>query len=719
MIDINSFRFNQSLKVGVACVLSTIIYIGLNVPMGMFAVTCTYILLTNYHNESLYRGIQRLSGAIFYAFLGVLTVRWFYDLPMLYYLCMTLVLLICFYFLSLKRAPYAMLLGGITYAFVTYTGMTQPLHVVDLAIGWVVATAIAVLLIVVLHWVWPIRKRKQLNQSIADVVSESLPLIRDRSKLQQKLTAFYPIQRRIDQLQVELTKRCGEHAQANYLELILLLKRLLRASAEYQAALRVYRSIDPVLHQLLDSAVPLMQNSLLSICLSFSKSTIDRYTVYQMQRLDEQIINRLMYLRRYKMLKKHDSHDVTRALVLIENVSRVKDRLLRLNDLVITLISSSTVDSKKITMPNVMPPKPISWNWEALKNSIKITVAVMIVVWFSVYFQLPNAIQALITTVVLCAEINIGRAHYKMSRRFMGVIIGGTFSLLSLFVLSHFTHFGFLLLLVFISMASAAYVAMGPERFSYAGLQSGVMIPLVLLYNSGPSPDLTLGLERLGGVVEGAIIAFIVLYSLWPAHPKKQFLSAMQVSLKYCQDFLSALIAGDEHIARQSPAKIEQGSHQVLVDAQYLLFSTNPWAQVSSGLIDELNQYALYSANLLNHMTSLPDDLNRAVVRLASPSLRQAKSVLVDLSDCAKNVEDSCRNHGKHLSLRWERQMRLMRHLGFSQRLTDKQLSTVTACLYNVQMLLVAVEKIQISVQHLYKESSATSSREAMDVQTV
>src|SRR5690606_28937672 len=76
---------------------------------------------------------------------------------------------------------------------------------------------------------------------------------------------------------------------------------------------------------------------------------------------------------------------------------------------------------------------------------------------------------------------------------------------------------GGLMILVFFGTLLAAWVAAGPERIAYAGVQIALAFLLTVLQGFGPDPSVSVALDRIYGVLLGNVVVFVVFTTFWPA----------------------------------------------------------------------------------------------------------------------------------------------------------------------------------------------------------
>jgi hypothetical protein len=82
-------------------------------------------------------------------------------------------------------------------------------------------------------------------------------------------------------------------------------------------------------------------------------------------------------------------------------------------------------------------------------------------------------------------------------------------------LLSRLPHFFLLLALLFLGIFLAAYLTRVGDTYSYAGLQMGLVLPLVLVVPRPEFGSFTSVMQRLEGIVI-AVAATLLVGGLWP-----------------------------------------------------------------------------------------------------------------------------------------------------------------------------------------------------------
>src|SRR5205085_927569 len=103
----------------------------------------------------------------------------------------------------------------------------------------------------------------------------------------------------------------------------------------------------------------------------------------------------------------------------------------------------------------------------------------------------------------------------KAALRALGAVLGGGYALASMVLLFLEPSFLLLLALLFFGMFLSAYLTLTSRTFSYAFLQMGMVLAMVLFGPTGGVGSPGDALTRLVGVVAGLVVAEAVFF-LWP-----------------------------------------------------------------------------------------------------------------------------------------------------------------------------------------------------------
>lgn len=128
--------------------------------------------------------------------------------------------------------------------------------------------------------------------------------------------------------------------------------------------------------------------------------------------------------------------------------------------------------------------------------------------------------QGIHTALITCYIVglsNTGETLHKMILRISGCLVGVLITFIYWFVfIPHMTSIGALMLAVFLVCLLAAWVVLGSERISYAGLQIAFAFLLINLSHMGPAVDMDMAWDRIMGILLGNLMMYVFFTYLWP-----------------------------------------------------------------------------------------------------------------------------------------------------------------------------------------------------------
>ncbi|MFG1346459.1 FUSC family protein [Xanthobacter autotrophicus DSM 431] len=123
---------------------------------------------------------------------------------------------------------------------------------------------------------------------------------------------------------------------------------------------------------------------------------------------------------------------------------------------------------------------------------------------------------AMITCYVAALRTTAETVH-KLALRIAGCLVGAALGFLSiLFVIPYMDSVGGLMALVFCGILPAAWISVGSERISYAGVQVGLAFLLTILNGFAPSLDMAAGRDRIVGILLGNLVVYLIFTGIWP-----------------------------------------------------------------------------------------------------------------------------------------------------------------------------------------------------------
>ncbi|MEO9782240.1 MAG: FUSC family protein [Sedimentitalea sp.] len=151
------------------------------------------------------------------------------------------------------------------------------------------------------------------------------------------------------------------------------------------------------------------------------------------------------------------------------------------------------------------------------RYALKTSIAAMLCYLIYTGIQWDGIHTALITCYV-AALGTTGETVRKLTLRIVGCLFGAALGCAALlFVMPSLTSVGGLMLLVFGAVLIAAWVSSGNERISYCGVQIALAFLLTTLNGFGPSFEFSQAGDRIGGILLGIFVIYVIFTQFWPA----------------------------------------------------------------------------------------------------------------------------------------------------------------------------------------------------------
>ena len=181
----------------------------------------------------------------------------------------------------------------------------------------------------------------------------------------------------------------------------------------------------------------------------------------------------------------------------------------------------SAMGGDAAAMPAPQPAEPFMApdafsNPEHVRYAIKTTAAALIC--YLIYSALDwQDIHTAMITCYVAALGSVAETTQKLMLRIIGCLIGAAMGVGAiLFLIPHMSSVGSLMMLVFAGAFVAAWVAVGSERVSYAGVQIALAFMMTVLQGFGPSIDMSVAMDRVIGILLGNVVLYLVFTLLWP-----------------------------------------------------------------------------------------------------------------------------------------------------------------------------------------------------------
>lgn len=174
-----------------------------------------------------------------------------------------------------------------------------------------------------------------------------------------------------------------------------------------------------------------------------------------------------------------------------------------------------------------------------------------------------EGIHTAMITCYVAALGSTGETVNKLLLRIVGCLIGAALGLLFIFFfVPYATSIGTLMIIVFLVSFLAAWVSLGSERVSYAGIQIAFAFLLISLDGSGPSIDISTARDRIIGILLGNSFMYIAFTQIWP-YSIMQSVERRAVTIETKLQKLAALVTAQPLEAVVCAATIANELHEV------------------------------------------------------------------------------------------------------------------------------------------------------------
>ncbi|MXU66048.1 FUSC family protein [Oceanomicrobium pacificus] len=149
--------------------------------------------------------------------------------------------------------------------------------------------------------------------------------------------------------------------------------------------------------------------------------------------------------------------------------------------------------------------------------AIKATLSIAICYAIFLVLDWPAIHTITITAFLVCLG-STGETLHKAALRIGGCLIGAVIAGFCLFlVIPNLQGIGGLALLTVLVTLPAAWLATGPDRSAYAGLQIALVVYLSILNTPGPDVDFGIAWGRIVGILLGNLVVATVFLTIRPA----------------------------------------------------------------------------------------------------------------------------------------------------------------------------------------------------------
>lgn len=170
------------------------------------------------------------------------------------------------------------------------------------------------------------------------------------------------------------------------------------------------------------------------------------------------------------------------------------------------------------------------------------------------------------TAMITCYVATLGSTGETVNKlllRIIGALVGASLGLFMLFVIMPIiTSIGALMIAVFLVCLLAAWVYLGSERVSYAGLQIAFAFLLISLHGFGPSIDVSTASDRIIGILLGNVMMYIAFTQIWPQSVMRTVEKQLAELEELLQELSAAASQSSKVVFVAQLAKLAQELHE-------------------------------------------------------------------------------------------------------------------------------------------------------------
>jgi len=201
----------------------------------------------------------------------------------------------------------------------------------------------------------------------------------------------------------------------------------------------------------------------------------------------------------------------------LENFASFTDSLAALADRIERIIDVPPQTPSAAGSESTAPPATDAPDPAAYQLALKVGLCSVIGYVIGLVTHRPE-LDSILTTIVITALPTYGATLRKMILRIVGVLIGGTISLLAIIIVTpNFETLPAYMITLFVVFFMAAYASLTSGRIAYAGSQAGTTFALAFIGLS-PSIDVYYPLWRIWAVLLGTVIVAVIALILWPVY---------------------------------------------------------------------------------------------------------------------------------------------------------------------------------------------------------
>jgi len=537
-----SFRFKHSFKTALAAVIAIILAMWFHWEKPYWAGITVLVVMLPYIGASLEKSLFRLAGTWAGALAGVLVTASFIQSPLPFTIVLAVLVIV---FIYLSRSNYGVVMGVGTMVIIVFAGLEDPSRIWEIGCYRCaeVTLGIVVALFVNLS-IWPRKAADTLFGSLGDI------LVAERDYYSALVSHFLeaesgaPVWGDISFYRTDLLKlfsglegllgyaaresREIRREKDGYLAFILRLKELFIAISEMEECLE--GEIAKEYREEFRNELPIFAAAVIKdmdgLIAAMEKPVLEEAVGCREELL--KLRKRLDSLREKRIPARYPIQTSLRVLAFFNGQDDLAGSL-----------ENARAALRRITGEKILPvpdfPVPdtdrrrFHIDPDRLKFGLRIAAGLMAGLYGWWFFRWPSGMQTVVSFLIVAVQPRISAVNVKSISRLSGALIGCILALFCfVFILPHLESvWGFGLLILAVIFCSS-YINAGPPRFAYTGFQAGLCFLLTVAQGYHQSFSIVPALNRMIGVMIGALLGAVVVRLIWPPVPRRELLRGLE-----------------------------------------------------------------------------------------------------------------------------------------------------------------------------------------------
>lgn len=737
---ISRFRLKHSLKISIASIICVVIVAYWHLIDGFFSVITVLLIMSLYADHAVVKGLERFIGSFIGVILGILFAGLFLELPPMYFISLTISLLVCMYLFAENRFAYAAIQCAIMISVTMVTAgelfnldLSLPIHrVLGIGVGLIVAWFF-------LYFVWPPRTKEDLDITLLDVFKECGNLFQGLITLSFSSQKPVPSTLSVDTCThllnlITLTKNEQKNRvfpEDLYIKLVAYFNDIFlkyeflretlhkgqRFSMEDDISLKINFIFYSVSEHLKRIGEAIEQN------LPVNKVQEDLHQ--SISWLEARYIN----MRKNKEMAGWQYTDVLAFGALISTVKGIGNELEKITIAYNNIQSGELYDKlvhrklpRRRDVEEKVEKERFEVHIESLKLSAKSTLAVILVMLVCFYFNYPAVFPAVFTALIITAQANLGQAHLKEGLRFLGCVVGAIYGFLGLLIVTQIPHFVIFLSVLFLGLFLASYISSGSERVAYGGVQAGFVLPIMLMVSNGPIGSLDPAVYRFIGIVMGGAISLLVLRFIWPVHPLKQLRDKLSFACVQSGVIFETLVGLKDRNRKELEnlvvilASALPRTTSLLKDAHYALSRKDLHTEEFLEIIESLEIIYVELTTLDENIESgFDNSLVNTFLTYVEPYNKKITACFIEVALNLKSQIDKSHEIDTQLLIEEiDKQLTDFRQKGITHKFGSDDLERLSLVVSSIINILRSLNKISIAINQINGEAFVARPAEAI-----